>query len=112
VATRICFALIWLAFSLYAFLLAPPPSPDTVRLIVQLSTGQWSDINPLVIALFNLMGVWPLIYCCLLFADGRGQKIPPGPSPRCRLWWAPSACCPTWSYVIPSQPSQGRWIEP
>ena len=78
-ATRICFALIWLAFSLYAFLLAPPPSPDTVRLIVQLSTGQWSDINPLVIALFNLMGVWPLIYCCLLFADGRGQKIPAWP---------------------------------
>ncbi|TAF31810.1 MAG: DUF2834 domain-containing protein, partial [Oscillatoriales cyanobacterium] len=31
--------------------------------------------NPLIVALFNIMGVWPLIYSCVLFADGRGQKI-------------------------------------
>ena len=73
---RIGFALIWLSFSVYAFLLAPPASPDTASLLIQLSTGHWSGLNPLVIALFNLMGVWPLIYCCLLFADGRGQTIP------------------------------------
>lgn len=79
VVARIGFGLIWFGFSVYAFLLAPPPAPDTVQLIVQLSTGQWADINPYVIALFNLMGVWPLIYGCLLFTDGRGQKIPAWP---------------------------------
>lgn len=79
VVARICFGLIWLGFSVYAFLLSPPPAPDTVQLVVHLSTGQWSDINPWVISLFNLMGVWPLIYCCLLFADGRGQAIPAWP---------------------------------
>lgn len=35
---------------------------------------------PWVVALFNLMGVLPLIYCCILFAVGRG-----------RLYAAPSA---------------------
>jgi hypothetical protein len=79
VVARICFALIWLGFSIYAFVLAPASGPDTMPLVLQLSTGQWSGINPWVIALFNLMGVWPLIYCCLLFADGRGQSIPAWP---------------------------------
>ncbi|HCF26169.1 MAG TPA: DUF2834 domain-containing protein, partial [Cyanobacteria bacterium UBA11049] len=30
-------------------------------------------------SLFNIMGVWPLIYSCLLFIDGRGQKVPAWP---------------------------------
>ena len=76
---KVGFGLLWLGFAAYAFLLAPPAAPNTVELITQLSTGQWSQINPLVIALFNLMGIWPLIYSCLLFADGRGQKIPAWP---------------------------------
>nr|WP_317106406.1 DUF2834 domain-containing protein [Chroococcidiopsis sp. SAG 2025] len=60
----------------YAFAFAPPNQPDTLELITNLSTGKWAGINPLVISLFNLMGVFPLIYSCLLFIDGRGQKIP------------------------------------
>ncbi|MFM7279850.1 MAG: DUF2834 domain-containing protein, partial [Microcystis aeruginosa] len=55
--------------------LAPPDQPDTMNLIIDLSTGKWQDINPLIIALFNLMGVWPLIYTSLLIIDGRDQKI-------------------------------------
>ncbi|MGF1478899.1 MAG: DUF2834 domain-containing protein [Cyanophyceae cyanobacterium] len=72
---KISFLLLWIAFSLYAFLLAPPNQPDTFELIKDLSTGDWDGINPLIVALFNLMGVWPLVYACLLFIDGRGQKI-------------------------------------
>jgi hypothetical protein len=34
----------------------------------------WSNINPLIIALFNLMGILPLIYACILLVDGSGQK--------------------------------------
>ncbi len=69
------FWLIWAGFALYAFLLAPPDRPDTFDLIVRLSTGQVADENPLIVALFNLMGIWPLLYCCVLFADGRGQPV-------------------------------------
>ena len=73
---RIGFWFMWIAFVTYAFWLAPPDRPDTVELIQHLSTGQLAGINPLVVALFNLMGVIPMIYSCVLFLDGRGQKLP------------------------------------
>jgi hypothetical protein len=72
----IAFWLLWAGFSAYAFLLAPPNQPDTFALIQNLSTGQWDGINPLVIALFNIMGVLPMLYACLLLIDGRGQRTP------------------------------------
>lgn len=72
---KIGFWLLWLGFITYAFFLAPPNQPDTFSLIKDLSTGQWSGINPLVIALFNIMGVWPMIYSAVILIDGRGQKI-------------------------------------
>jgi hypothetical protein len=73
---KIGFGLVWIAFITYAFVFAPPNSPETITLITNLSTGKIADINPLIVALFYIMGVWPLIYSCVLFADGRGQKIP------------------------------------
>ncbi len=76
---KIGFIVLWLGFATYAFLLAPPDQPDTLNLIKNLSTGQWEGINPIVISLFNIMGVWPMIYSCLMFIDGRGQKIPAWP---------------------------------
>jgi hypothetical protein len=73
---KIGFWLLWLGFVTYAFLLAPPNQPDTFDLIKRLSTGDWQGINPLIIALFNVMGVWPIIYSAVLFIDGRMQKLP------------------------------------
>jgi hypothetical protein len=72
---KIAFGLLWLGFTTYAFFLAPPEQPGTFELIKNLSTGQWQGINPLVIALFNLMGIWPIIYSAVVFIDGREQKI-------------------------------------
>ncbi|MGA9377506.1 MAG: DUF2834 domain-containing protein [Phormidium sp.] len=72
---KISFWLLWLGVGSYAFLLAPPEQPNTFELIKNLSTGQIAGINPLIVALFNIMGVWPMIYSCLLFFDGRGQKV-------------------------------------
>jgi hypothetical protein len=72
---KIVFGSLWLGFISYAFFFAPPDQPDTFELIKNLSIGQWQGINPLVIALFNIMGIWPLIYSAVLFIDGRGQKI-------------------------------------
>ncbi len=76
---KVGFWLLWLGFIAYAFLLDPSNQPDTLQLIKNLSTGNWEGINPLVVSLFNIMGVWPMIYSCLLFIDGRGQKIPAWP---------------------------------
>ncbi|MBO9998725.1 MAG: DUF2834 domain-containing protein [Cyanobacteria bacterium SID2] len=72
---KLFFGGLWLIGILYAFRFAPPDRPETLDLIIDLSSGNWAGINPIVIALFNLMGVLPFAYGCLLFADGRGQKI-------------------------------------
>ncbi|HEY9608224.1 MAG TPA: DUF2834 domain-containing protein, partial [Allocoleopsis sp.] len=76
---KLGFGLLWLSIVIYAFFLAPPNQPDTFELIKNLSTGNWGGINPLIISLFNIMGIWPMIYGCLMFIDGRDQKIPAWP---------------------------------
>jgi hypothetical protein len=75
---KILFWLLWLGFVSYAFLLAPPDRPDTLQLIIDLSTGKWAGINPLIIALFNLMGILPMVYAALILIDGKTQRIPAG----------------------------------
>ncbi|RCJ17607.1 hypothetical protein A6S26_30360 [Nostoc sp. ATCC 43529] len=76
---KIAFGLLWLGLIVYAFFLSPPEQAGTLELIKNLSLAQWQGINPLIIALFNLMGVWPIVYSAVLFIDGRGQKIPAWP---------------------------------
>jgi len=76
---KILLGLLWLGFIAYAFLAAPPNQPDTFPLIQNLATGNWEGINPIIVALFNLLGIWPVIYSCLLFSDGRGQTVPAWP---------------------------------
>ena len=73
---RIGLTALWLGFLAYAFGFAPPDDPGTMDLIVRLSSGNFAGVNPLVVNLFNIMGVLPLMYCCLLYSDGRGQKLP------------------------------------
>jgi hypothetical protein len=72
------FWLVWVLFSGYAFLFAPLDSPTTLQLIIDLSTGKWTGINPLIIALFNLMGLWPAMYAAVMLFDGQPQKFKPG----------------------------------
>lgn len=76
---KIALGLLWLGFILYAFLFAPPDRPDTLDLIVNLSTGKWKGINPAIVALFNMMGILPIAYAAFILIDGRGQKIPAYP---------------------------------
>lgn len=76
---KIAFIALWLSFVSYAFFLAPSEQPGTFELIKNLSTGKWDGINPIVISLFNIMGVLPMVYSCLLFIDGRNQKISAAP---------------------------------
>ncbi|NEQ51045.1 MAG: DUF2834 domain-containing protein [Leptolyngbya sp. SIO3F4] len=71
--------LLWLGFVAYAMLLSPPSTPDTLEVIGQLSTGQWAALNPFVVVLFNLMGLWPIVYASLALTDGSEQSIPAWP---------------------------------
>lgn len=70
---------LWLGFVVYAVLLSPPSTPNTIEVIRQLSTGQWALLNPWVVVLFNLMGLWPLVYASLALSDGHEQSIPAWP---------------------------------
>ena len=100
---KIGFWLLWVGVVAYAFLLAPPNQPDTVELIKNLSTGKWEGINPLIIALFNIMGIWPLIYSCLMFIDGREQKISAWPFATASFGVGAFALLP---YLALRQPNQ------
>ena len=66
---------LWLGFVIYGVLLSPPSQPDTLDVILQLSTGRWAQLNPMVVILFNLMGLWPVVYASLALADGRDQRV-------------------------------------
>ena len=45
---------------------------------IDLSTGKWTGINPAIISLFNLLGIWPAIYAAVMLFDGKPQKFKPG----------------------------------
>ncbi|WP_338461540.1 hypothetical protein VZH09_11015 [Synechococcus elongatus IITB7] len=72
-------AIAWLALVSYTVLFSPADDPQTWELIRRLSLGQWQGINPLIVALFNAMGLWPLLYGPLLLIDGhqRGWRAWP-----------------------------------
>lgn len=72
---KVALSVLWVTSLVYAFGFAPPNQPNTFDLIARLSTAQLEGINPLIVALFNIMGVWPLIYSSLLLFDGRMQKV-------------------------------------
>jgi hypothetical protein len=76
---KIALSFIWTGFVAYTLQLAPLDQPDTWPLVQKLLTLQWGEINAIIPAIFLLMGVWPMIYACLMFADGRMQKIPAWP---------------------------------
>ncbi len=75
---KVIFGLLWLGFVGYAFFLAPPDRADNLQLIIDLSTGKWAGINPLVVALFNLMGILPMVYAALMLIDGKTQQLSAG----------------------------------
>ncbi|MEM8642249.1 MAG: DUF2834 domain-containing protein [Cyanobacteria bacterium P01_G01_bin.54] len=101
-ARRISLILLWLGFLVYAFAFAPPDDPQTLDLIINLSTGQWDGINPLVIALFNIMGVLPVLYCAVVLVDGRGQRVPAWPFAIASFFLGAFALLP---YLILRQPN-------
>lgn len=68
------FLSLWIGFILYAIFFAPPDKPETLDLIINLSSSKWEGINPIIICLFNIMGILPFIYASFLIIDGRNQQ--------------------------------------
>lgn len=70
---------LWLGFVTYGMLLSPSGTSETLDVVRQLSTGQWAGLNPVVVVLFNVMGLWPVIYASLALSDGCDQRLPAWP---------------------------------
>jgi magnesium-transporting ATPase (P-type) len=69
--------IVWLGFIVYVLFFAPPlPLDDLLQPIQTLLSGRLPALNPVVVSLFSMVGIWLLIYSCLIFADGRMQQIP------------------------------------
>ena len=71
---RLAFSLLLAADIAYAAYLAPKGDPPGVSLRT-LALGQGPARNPAVWAVFQLLGVVPLMYWALMIPDGRGQKV-------------------------------------
>lgn len=73
---KIILWLIWAGFIAYVVFLAPPIHwQETLSLLTKILTFQWTDVNPIILSLFSLIGIWIFIYGSVLFFDGRMQKI-------------------------------------
>ena len=66
---------IWITFVSYTLWLAPLDHPDTWEFGRKLVTLHWGEINAYLFSIFWLMGVYPMIYACLMFVDGRMQPF-------------------------------------
>jgi len=67
---------VWLGFIIYILGIAPPLPSDTLQPLQTLLAGQIPWINPVLISLFSLVGIWILIYSSLILIDGRMQSLP------------------------------------
>ncbi len=80
---RIAWLVFWLLLIAVAFGLSPPNRPDLWPWLGRLLTGDWAGENPMVVAHFQLMGVWPLTMAALL-----------------RREWARPGMVPAWPFLI------------
>lgn len=75
--TRGLAAVAWLGLLAVAFGLAPPGDAGSSALVLRLLTADLEGLNPVVPALFNAMGVWPLLYACVVLLER--QRVPAWP---------------------------------
>jgi hypothetical protein len=77
-AHRVLLAIGWLILLIYSFILAPVPYEDGMAL-VEMAKGNIMDKDPLLVSVFNLMGVIPMMMAVLLLPIGRVRKLPSWP---------------------------------
>lgn len=81
------FGLIWLILIIYGmgFAIYNPQSlsgntfQSDLDLIIKMSVLDWDGVNPLLIAMFYIMGIFPLVYGAFILFDSSEQGISPYP---------------------------------
>lgn len=73
---RVGAVVLWFALIGEVVAFAPPARLDQGALVWRLLTGPWSGEEPVVVALFNLMGVWPFVLAAQLAPWLRRRPLP------------------------------------
>ncbi|WP_316436859.1 hypothetical protein [Leptolyngbya sp. NK1-12] len=73
--SKLILGAIWIGFTAYTLWIAPLDRPYTWFVGKQLLSFNWTALNAFIPAIFWLMGIWSMIYGCLMFADGRMQRF-------------------------------------
>jgi hypothetical protein len=78
---RLLFGSIWLALVTYAIVVSSSKNSfsEDFDLIINLSLGHLEGINPIITAIFYIMGVFPVVYAAFLLFDDTTAKISPYP---------------------------------
>lgn len=110
IAINFGIAALWLGLLGYCLFLAPNQTPfrDSilVKLLLNLSPPDPSfPINPVIFSLWNLMGVYPLIFSCLLVPAGRSDnKVPAWPFCFLSFFFGAFALLPYFALWQPQDP--------
>jgi hypothetical protein len=78
-AYKLFLAVIWIGLIVHAVVFAPQQEVAGMNELIQLMLMDTKAFDAWVIALFNLMGVWPMIMAAILLVDSRGQRVPAWP---------------------------------
>ena len=86
-ARKIIFGLIWLSLvsysvisSIYGFRTGSfAPVEQDFNEIIKMSMVEWEGINPIEIAIFYIMGIFPLVYGAFMLFDSKESQISPYP---------------------------------
>ena len=84
---KITFGLVWLMLITYSVWFtinqaqsaAPNAFQQDLDLIINMSMVMWDGINPIIIAIFFIMGIFPLVYGAFILFDSKEQPISPYP---------------------------------
>ena len=68
-----------LVILLFIILTFQVPSGEELTLIMNLIFFQYLALEPLLIIVFYLMGIWPAVQASLLYGDGKEKRIPEWP---------------------------------
>lgn len=101
---------LWAALLGYVFLLAPNQTPTIDAFVVQKLVGLKSEdpfqVNAVFSALFNAMGLYPLVYAALLIPGGRSNKLPAWPFVSASVFLGAYALIPYMALWSPKDPPE------
>ncbi|MEM6296556.1 MAG: hypothetical protein AAGA54_35145 [Myxococcota bacterium] len=66
----------WVAALAVVFGFGPPPTDTTSDEVVRMLTGRVEGIEPLVVMLFSMLGVWPVAMGMLLWPEQGSSRVP------------------------------------